>query len=210
MKNNTIKLLESIQMNLNESADEYYLLNRDTGYLLAIEKTSGYYSDDPSEYIAENAQNINEAKRFRKYESAERMADKGKGYGYPPILHYYDNPRESLHLKIVSLNQLINGEVTTKTDLSSIKQNDTKVDDNEDDEEFESNEVEYTFTAEDGKGFTCTVEYEDEPVFEDMPAFIEAVEYSEDKGFNKITSMYGDISIEWIRDEDGEWIGQQS
>lgn len=182
---------------------KYYFI-MDDGYLKEVKLDSKYYDDDWDTWTCYDAQTVEEAKKFRKYETAENFLDK-RIDDYSG-LERIDGITENAI--VVSSNQLINGEVKTKTDISALfgKRKDN-IKDTEDDADIEDN-ITYTLVAEDGKEFSYTTEYQDPESREDyteMPIWDQAVEYSNQKGFKKLRADEGDRTFIWTKNEDGEF-----
>lgn len=202
--------LDKIRNPVKHDGSKYYYLLSD-GYLQEVEKDSKYYDDDPSTWTCYNAETIKTARKFKSYDTADKFLDKR----YDTYTGNYRIEGLSDDTQIVSLNQLISGEVSTSTDLLSYKNTINPAVDNTPQEEPEetddtlSDEFSYTLTAEDGKTFTYTEpDYknpEEAPYYEDMPIWDEVVEYSNSKGFTKIVSTDADRYLTWTRDEDGDW-----
>lgn len=199
------KLHQYVQRVSNDGSKSYYIL--DDGYLQEVVKDNKYYDSDLITWSCYNAKTIKTARKFKSFDSATNFLNKDYDY-------YSDTHRISgltANVEVVSLNQLLSGEITTKTDLSSLKsiKPSKLIEEPEEDDDTLSDEVTYTLTAEDGKVFTYTEpEYknpEEAPNYEDMPIWNDIVKYSEDKGFTEIKSTDIDRVLVWTRDEDGNW-----
>ena len=187
---------------MNDGSKYYFILEND--YLQKVELDAKYYDDDWNTWTCYSAKTVEEAKKFRKYESAENFLDKriDDYSGEERIDGITENAR------IVSSNQLISGKVKTKTDISALlgkRMNNIK--DDEENTDVEDN-ITYTLVAEDGKEFSYTTEYQDPESREDyteMPIWNQAVQYSNQKGFKKLEANEGDRTFVWTKNEDGEF-----
>lgn len=193
---------------MNDGSKYYFILEND--YLQRVKLDAKYYDDDWNTWTCYSAKTVEEAKKFRKYESAENFLDK-RIDDYSGMERIDGITENAL---IVSSNQLISGKVKTKTDISALfgkgKNNIKDVENNtdiEDDTDVED-DITYTLVAEDGKEFSYTTEYQDPESREDyteMPIWDQAVQYSNQKGFKKLEANEGDRTFVWTKNEDGEF-----
>lgn len=97
---------------ISEDGSKCYFLLKDD-YLQEVIKDQKYYSHDLTTYSCYNADDSEDAKEFKSYDSAERFLGRRiNKYGDEIISGLSNNT------KIVSLNQLLSGEIKTKTDIS--------------------------------------------------------------------------------------------